>query len=172
MPTAAYIEMKGRQQGLMTTNSCSEDSIGTHHQQLHDQELIAHEISHVVTVPTDPLSGQPSGQRVHKPFTFTTPLCHAVPNMYSALSSGEQLEYLYVNFWRTASRGEEEKFFRIEIIDGTIVDMDLYMPHVLDPKSSDYTQLVKVSVAYAEIHWNHLIQGPKSEDKWIERKGH
>ncbi|NOE99355.1 type VI secretion system tube protein Hcp, partial [Vibrio cholerae] len=36
----------------------------------------------VVTVPTDPQSGQPSGQRVHKPFKFTVALNKAVPLLY------------------------------------------------------------------------------------------
>ncbi len=41
--------------------------------------MLVQEFSHVVTVPTDPQSGLPSGQRGHKPFRFTVELNKAVP---------------------------------------------------------------------------------------------
>ena len=56
---------------------------------------MAQEISHIVTVPTDTQSGQPSGQRVHKPFVFTCSLNKAVPLLYNALTIGITYNYTY-----------------------------------------------------------------------------
>jgi type VI secretion system secreted protein Hcp len=91
MPTPAFISIEGSNQGKITAGAFTEDSVGNVYVEGHEDEIIAQAISHIVTVPTDPQSGQPSGQRVHKAFKFTCSLNKAVPLMYNALASGEML---------------------------------------------------------------------------------
>lgn len=69
------------------------------------------EIEHKVTTPTDPQSGQPSGQRVHKPFIFTCALNKAVPLLYRALATGEMLPEVKTDWYRTSTDGKQEHFF-------------------------------------------------------------
>ncbi len=71
MSSPVYIKIEGATQGLITSGASTEDSIGNRYQAGHEDEIMAQEIIHTVTVPTDTQSGQPSGQRVHKPFIFT-----------------------------------------------------------------------------------------------------
>ncbi|CSC58544.1 Hemolysin co-regulated protein [Vibrio cholerae] len=87
MPTPCYISIEGQTQGLITAGACTADSIGDSFVEGHEDEMLVQQFDHVVTVPTDPQSGQPSGQRVHKPFKFTVALNKAVPLLYNALSS-------------------------------------------------------------------------------------
>ncbi|WP_429169263.1 type VI secretion system tube protein TssD, partial [Aeromonas rivipollensis] len=91
MPTPCYISIEGKTQGNITAGAFTSDSVGNIFVQGHEDEMLVQEFNHQVTVPTDPQSGQPAGQRVHKPFKFTVALNKAVPLMYNALASGEML---------------------------------------------------------------------------------
>ncbi|WP_139657974.1 type VI secretion system tube protein TssD, partial [Pseudomonas shirazica] len=84
------------------------------------------------TTPTDPQSGQPSGPRVHKPFKFTSSLNKATPLMYQALATGEKLEIVEVNWYRTSSEGKQEHFFSTTLEDATIVSINTVLPHAQD----------------------------------------
>ena len=71
MPTPAYLEIEGSTQGAITENAFSEDSVGNIYQEGHENEILVQAYEHVVTVPTDVQSGQPTGQRMHKPMSIT-----------------------------------------------------------------------------------------------------
>ena len=79
MPTPAYIKIEGKTQGNITAGAFTSDSVGNVFVEGHEDEILVQEIKHQVTVPTDPQSGQPAGQRVHKPFVFTSSLNKATP---------------------------------------------------------------------------------------------
>ncbi len=107
MPTPCYISIEGQTQGLITAGACTADSIGDSFVEGHEDEMLVQQFDHVVTVPTDPQSGQPSGQRVHKPFKFTVALNKAVPLLYNALSSGEKLKTVELKWYRTLSKANK-----------------------------------------------------------------
>ncbi len=79
MPTPAYISITGKTQGNITKGATTADSVGNVFVEGHEDQILVQEIEHRVTTPTDPQSGQPSGQRVHKPYVFTCALNKAVP---------------------------------------------------------------------------------------------
>ena len=70
MPTPCYISIEGKTQGNITAGAFTPESVGNIYVQGHEDQMLVQEFSHIVTVPTDPQSGQPSGQRAHKPFHF------------------------------------------------------------------------------------------------------
>ena len=74
MPTPCYISITGQTQGNITAGAFTADSVGNIYVQGHEDEMLVQEFLHNVTVPTDPQSGQPAGQRAHKPFIFTVAL--------------------------------------------------------------------------------------------------
>jgi type VI secretion system secreted protein Hcp len=114
-----------------------------------------------VTVPIDPQSGQPAGQRVHKPFKFTVALNKAVPLMYNSLASGEMLPKVALKWFRISVEGKQEHFFSTVLTDATIVDIDCQ-----DPAKSDFTQLIQVSLVYRKIDWEHTVAGTSGSDDW------
>lgn len=71
MPAPCYISIEGKTQGNITAGVFTSDSVGNIYVQGHEDQMLVHTFNHVVTVPTDPQSGQPSGPRVHKSFKFT-----------------------------------------------------------------------------------------------------
>ncbi|MDG2918490.1 Hcp family type VI secretion system effector [Bisgaard Taxon 10/6] len=166
MPTPAFISIEGSNQGNITAGAFTEDSVGNVYVEGHEDEIMAQAISHVVTVPTDPQSGQPSGQRVHQAFKFTCSLNKAVPLMYNALASGEMLPKVEITWFRTSIDGRQEEFFSTVLEDAVIVDMNLVMPNAQDPKNAPYTQLLEVSMSYRKINWDHTISGTSGSDDW------
>ena len=88
MPTPCYISIEGQTQGNITAGAFTSDSVGNIYVEGHEDEVLVQEFSHVVTVPTDPQSGQPSGQRVHKPLMITKVFDKSSPLIFNALTSG------------------------------------------------------------------------------------
>ncbi|MBH3409393.1 MULTISPECIES: Hcp family type VI secretion system effector [Pseudomonas] len=166
MPTPAYIVIEGSTQGLITANAFTEDSVGNVYVEGHENEILIQEIKHRVTVPTDPQSGQPAGQRVHKPFTFTCSLNKAVPLLYQALVTGEVLTMTTVRWYRTSAAGMQEHFFTTELVDAIIVDINTVLPHAQNQENANYTQLVEVSMSYRKISWEHKVSATSASDDW------
>ena len=71
MPTPAYMSIEGNTQGLITAGAFTADSVGNIYQEGHEDEVLVNAFEHRVTVPCDVQSGQPTGQRVHKPVIIT-----------------------------------------------------------------------------------------------------
>ncbi len=168
MSQPVYIKVKGSTQGLISSGASTEASIGNRYQSGHEDEIMAQEVSHIVTVPVDPQSGQPSGQRVHKPFSFTTSLNKAVPLLYNALTQGERLPEVEIHWYRTSTSGGAEHFFTTKLEDATITDITLLSPNSQDKQNSDKTELFKVSMNYRKIVWEHVAAGTSGSDDWRE----
>ena len=166
MPTPAYIKIEGKTQGNITAGAFTSDSVGNVFVEGHEDEILVQEIKHQVTVPTDPQSGQPAGQRVHKPFIFTSSLNKATPLMYQALASGEMLPVVEVNWYRTSVEGKQEHFFTTKLEDATIVNINTTLPHAQNQKNADYTQLIEVAMSYRKISWTHVTAGTEGSDDW------
>jgi len=166
MPTPAYIAIEGKTQGNITQGAFTADSVGNVFVEGHEDEILVQEIKHTVAVPTDPQSGQPSGQRVHRPLKFTTALNKSVPLLYNALASGESLPTVTLKWYRTSIDGKQEHFFSTLLEDATIVNIDTVMPHAQDSHKADITQLIEVSLAYRKITWEHTVAGTSGSDDW------
>jgi len=166
MPTPCYISIEGATQGNITQGAFTADSVGNIYVEGHEDQILVQEVDHTVTVPTDPQSGQPAGQRVHKAFAFTCGLNKAVPLLYNSLTSGEMLPTVELHWYRTSIEGKQEHFFTTKFEDATIVDIVTVLPHAQNPENSDYTQLIKVSLAYRKITWEHVTAGTSGSDDW------
>ena len=166
MAQPAYIKIEGSTQGLISSGASTQESIGNRYQAGHEDEIMAQEISHIVTVPTDTQRGQPSGQRVHKPFSFTCSLNKAVPLLYNALTKGERLPRVEVHWFRTSSDGGAEHYFTTILEDAIITDIALVMPNAQDRSNNDKTELFTVSLNYRKVVWEHIAAGTSGSDDW------
>ncbi|NIF29000.1 Hcp family type VI secretion system effector [Pantoea sp. Tr-811] len=166
MPTPAYIKIQGQTQGNITAGAFTSDSVGNVFVEGHEDEILVQEIKHQIKTPTDPQSGQPAGQRVHKPFIFTSALNKATPLMYQALASGEMLPTVEVNWYRTSVEGKQEHFFTTKLEDATIVDINTVLPHAQNQDNANYTQMIEVAMSYRKISWTHVVAGTEGSDDW------
>ncbi|ABV15413.1 hypothetical protein CKO_04357 [Citrobacter koseri ATCC BAA-895] len=71
-----------------------------------------------------------------------------------------------LHWYRTSVEGKQEHFFTTRLTDSTIVDIDCTMPHCQDDTKREFTQLVKVSLAYRKIEWEHVSAGTSGADDW------
>ncbi len=166
MPTPAYMTIEGELQGLITSGTFTEESVGNVYQEGHEDQILVEAYDHNVTLPRDPQSGQPSGQRVHGAIEITKVFDKASPLLYAALTSGERLTTCKIDWFRTSASGTQEHYFTIELEDAIIVDIHASMPNCQDPGQAHFTHLEKVSFTYRKITWTHEVSGTSGHDDW------
>ncbi|MEM8985881.1 MAG: Hcp family type VI secretion system effector [Pseudomonadota bacterium] len=166
MPTPGYMTIEGATQGDITAGAFTDDSVGNIWQEGHEDEILVQAFKHNLIIPRDPQSGQPSGQRVHQPFTITKVFDKSSPLLYNALCSGENLTKVELKWFRTSSAGTQEHYFTHILEDARIVDIQAYMPNAQDPAMASFTHLEDVSLSYRKITWTHEIAGTSGSDDW------
>jgi type VI secretion system secreted protein Hcp len=166
MPTPAYASIEGVTQGLMTAGTFTQDSVGNIYQEGHEDECLVQAVKHDIVIPTDPQSGQPSGQRVHKPIILTKIFDKSSPLLYNALCSGERLTNVTLKWYRTSSAGTQEHYFTHVFEDAVIVGIHTWMPNCQDPAMAHFTHLEDVWINYRRITWTHEVGGTSATDDW------
>ncbi|WP_282283737.1 Hcp family type VI secretion system effector [Pseudomonas sp. PS02302] len=169
MPTPAYLSLEGTKQGLITAGTFTEDSVGNIFQEGHEDQILVQAFNHQVIIPRDPQSGQPTGQRVHKPLMITKVFDKASPLIFNALTSGERLGKCRLEWYRTSATGTQEHYFTIELEDAIIVDVQSRMPNCQDPSMAHFTHLEDVYFTYRKIVWTHEVSGTSGtsgSDDW------
>lgn len=163
MPSPAYMSIKGKNQGLITQDCSTADSIGVGHQPLHKDEAIIQSFSHVLTLPTDSQSGQPSGMRQHGQFVVHKDIDRSSPLLANALASGEMMENVKIRLYRTSVEGFQENYYTIDLTDAMIVGITSGMPSA---RSSSGVPFESVSFSYRAIAWTHKNSGTSGSDDW------
>ncbi|MDU6890729.1 MAG: Hcp family type VI secretion system effector, partial [Pseudomonas aeruginosa] len=149
MATPAYMSITGTKQGLITAGAFTEDSVGNTYQEGHE-----------------PQSGQPTGQRVHKPVVITKVFDKASPLLLAALTSGERLTKVEIQWYRTSAAGTQEHYYTTVLEDAIIVDIKDYMHNCQDPGNAHFTHLEDVHFTYRKITWTHEVSGTSGSDDW------
>ena len=169
MPTPAYLSIKGKSQGNITSGTFTSDSVGNIYQEGHEDEILVQAFHHDVTVPTDPQSGQPTGQRVHRPLVITKVFDKCSPLLYRALCTGELLTECVMKFYRTSAEGSQQHYFTITLNDAIITSIKPHMPNCQDPSQAHFTHLEDVSFSYLKITWTHVVGSTEHMDSWRSR---
>lgn len=165
MPIPAYLSITGVKQGLITAGTFTQDSVGSSYQEGHEDQILVQAFSHQVIIPRDPQSGQPTGQRVHKPLMISKVFDKSSPLLFSALTSGEEVT-CRLEWFRTSSAGAQEHYFTIELEGATLVDIQSRMPSCQDPNNAHFTHLEDVHFTYRKIVWTHEVSGTSGSDDW------
>lgn len=166
MPTPAYMRIEGEKQGLITAGTFTEDSVGNIFQEGHEDEVMVEAFEHQVVLPRDPQSGQPTGQRVHKPVKITKVFDKCSPLIYNSLTSGERLPTVQIKWYRTSATGSQEHYFTTTLTDAIVVDVTAKMPNCQDPGQAHFTHLEDVFMTYRKIDWTHEVSGTSGGDDW------
>jgi type VI secretion system effector, Hcp1 family len=166
MATPAYMSITGTKQGLITAGAFTADSVGNTYQEGHEDQVMVQGFQHEVIIPRDPQSGQPTGQRVHKPVVITKVFDKASPLLLAALTSGERLTKIEIQWYRTSAAGTQEHYYTTTLEDAIIVDIKDYMHNCQDPANSHFTHLEDVHFTYRKITWTHEVSGTSGSDDW------
>lgn len=166
MPTPAYMSITGEKQGNITEDANSAKSIGNTWQSDHINEFLVQQLEHIITVPRDPQSGQPTGQRVHKPFTVTKVLDRCSPLLFNALVTGEKLPECVIRFFRTSVEGKQEHYYTITMTDALLVDIETRMVHCQDEITASRVVEEILQFTYLKIDVCHVVCGVSGSDDW------
>lgn len=166
MATPAYMSVTGEKQGLITAGAFTADSVGNIYQEGHEDQVMVQAFSHQVIIPRDPQSGQPTGQRVHKALCITKVFDKSSPLLLSALTSGEKMSEVTIEWYRTSASGTQELYYTTKLEDAIIVEIKDYMHNCQDPANSHFTHLEDVHFTYRKITWTHEVSGTSGSDDW------
>lgn len=166
MPTASYLSITGQTQGNITKGAFTKKSVGNVYVEGHEDQVLVQAIAHDVHVPINKQSGQPSGQRVHEPLIINSHFNKSVPLLYNALTTGELLNEVCLQWYRTSIEGRQEAFFTTRLIDAIIVAISCHMPNCQSPKGKIYTPFIEVAFSYRKIEWEHIMSGTAGADDW------
>ena len=169
MNNPIFMSIEGSTQGAITEGAYSKDSIGNSFQDGHEGEAVVKGFEHNITIPRDPLSGQPSGQRVHNPMIVTKLFDKSSPLLYNALVNGETLTKVELKMWRINYEGKPEHFMTTTMEDAVIVDIQTETNLEGGEVVTQVAPFEKISFAYRKISWRHEISSTSGEDDW--RKG-
>ncbi len=166
MPQPCYLKIIGKNQGFITRNASSTDSIGDSFVESHIDEIMVQSVKHVVITPTDRQSGQPSGQRVHGPLKITCEITSALPLLYNALCQGETLDEVSLDWYRMSTSGHQEKFFNTSLTNARLSKIQLLLPDSRDEKAKNINQFVNLFFNYRKIEWAHIGANTHGSDDW------
>jgi type VI secretion system secreted protein Hcp len=158
--------VQGETQGLITAGNYTAASVGNNWQQGHEDEAIIQAFEHIVTLPRDPQTGQPTGQRVHKPFKVVKVFDKCSPLLFNALTTGEKLPKVEIRYYRTSEQGQQEHYFTITLEDAIITNIFDWMPHCQDPAQSHLTHMEEVEFTYRKIIKTHEVASTSGSDDW------
>lgn len=127
-------------------------------------------MEHKIEIPRNIHDGLPSGSRIHQPLMIEKNIDKSSPKLYQALTSGEQLTEVILDYWRITPEGKEEKYFTIKLETAIIVNMETFYPETFVPENEVYRHMEKVAFTYEKIIWTWQPDGIEAEDNWKEPK--
>lgn len=165
MAMPAYMSIIGKTQKEISKEASGEASLGQSFQTDYVDRIQVIAFEHSITVPRDPLSGSPTGKRVHNAMRVTKRFDKASPLLMQALAKTEILEKVSLECYRPSNNGEQ-LYYEIILEDATIVEIRDVMPDCLEADRGHRTHLEEVSFAYKKIIWKHQIAGTEAQDDW------
>ena len=157
MPMTGYLTLEGKNQGKIE-GDCTQKG--------REKTILVYAIDHGVEIPRDTLTGLPTGQRIHKPFTATKHVDPASPLLYQACTSGEQMKKWQLDYYHINEKGQEELYFQVSLENAIIVGIHHYKPMAFLEDNKPYQDMEEVSFTYGKITWSHKTANKEAEDDW------
>lgn len=130
-----------------------------------NEKFTVYKIDHKVELPVDPQTGQPTGNRIHGPFSITIPKCAGGVEVKKAMCSAEP-EKLEVVISHFNPQKTTEIYYEITLTDAIVCKIEDATYDTLDPKYTKYPDLEKVSFTYSKIKWTDKVDNKEHEDSW------
>jgi len=157
MSMPSHLSLTGKNQGKIEGSCDIKGREGT---------ILVYALDHHIEIPRDTHSGLPTGKRVHLPMTVTKEIDKSSPKLYQALTSGEQLSEVVLDFYRISPTGTEEKYFTSKLENAIIVSIEAFYPETFIPANEPYKHMEKVSFTYEKVIWTWQPDGIEAEDSW------
>jgi type VI secretion system secreted protein Hcp len=117
--------------------------------------------------PIDPASGDATGKRQHKPFTFTKEQDKSTPVLLTALATNEVLTEAVFRFWSPSpTTGTEVQDMTYTFKNAHIVGIAIEMANIRDPALMKYAPYERVSLTYDAVDVVWTQGGITFQDSW------
>jgi len=161
MPMPCYLSLEGQKQGKIE-GSCKING--------HEGKILVQAGEHIIEIPRSPQTGLPTGKRIHGPITLTKEIDKSSPKLYQALTSGEQMKSVVLEFYRISPTGTEEKYYTVKLENAIITSLRSWTPNCLVPTNGRLGHMEDISFSYEKITWVYELDGIESEDNWLAPK--
>lgn len=161
MPMPCYLTLEGQNQGKI------EGSVKV---KGHEGKIMIQAVEHTVEIPKSPQTGLPTGKRVHGPATFTKEIDKSSPKLFQALTSGEQMKHVTLEYYRISPKGTEEKYYTVKLENAILTSLRAWTPNCLDAANKQMGHMEDVAFTYEKITWTFDPDGIEAEDSWLAPK--
>jgi type VI secretion system secreted protein Hcp len=156
-----YLTLEGQNQGKI------EGSVKV---KGHEGKIMIQAVEHTVEIPKSPQTGLPTGKRVHGPATFTKEIDKSSPKLFQALTSGEQMKTVTLEYYRISPKGTEEKYYTVKLENAILTSLRSWTPNCLDAANKQMGHMEDVAFTYEKITWTFDPDGIEAEDSWLAPK--
>ncbi len=155
-----HLSITGETQGNISEGAC--EIIGR------EDTILCQALEHEVSIPRNLQNGLPTGKRVHGVLKITKVFDKSSPKLYQALTTGERLDEVKLEFRRiNPTTGNEEHYFTIKLANAITVSVRPWVPNALDPEQTTLTHMEDVSFTYQDIVWTWEIDGIEAQDSFL-----
>lgn len=127
-----------------------------------------HAFNHSMYIPTDQLSGSPTGQRRHNPAIFRVALGKHSPKVMLACATGETIKKVEAVFVRINEKGQEEVYLKIKLENAIIIKVEHQKPFILDNDQKNWVDLEDISMTFAKIEMEAVKDNVIAVDSWLD----
>lgn len=126
-------------------------------------------IEHILIQSFDPVTGFPDDRLpTFGPLTVVKHIDKATPGLHKALTTGEKIEEVTLDFYRIdPSTRAETKYYVISLVDARVTSIELFMPMTFLPQNESFGHMEKVSFVYRSVQWewipDDIIDTPPDE---------
>ena len=162
MPLTAHLYITGKVQGEIK-GSC--DMAGR------EDSILVLAFNHEVMISTSTNANYVKssyGKRVHGPLSVVKEFDRSTPMLYQALTRGEPLKEVKLQWYAINPKGEQENFYTITLENAMIISIKSLMPHVWERELENRKPTEEVSFNYQKITWSWVADGIESEDAWLQ----
>ena len=161
MPMPCYLILEGQNQGKIE---------GSAKVQGHEGKILVQAVDHTIEIPKSPQTGLPTGKRVHCPMIVTKEIDKSSPKLFQALTSGEQMEDVTLEFYRISPKGTEEKILHGEAVQRDPDQHPTWTPNCLDSDNRQMGHMEDIAFTYEKITWTFDLDGIKARIPGRRRK--
>lgn len=156
MALPGYMKITGENQGFIESECDLEGREGY---------IVVQGAEHSVKLPTDH-RGLPNGRRVHMPITIIKEVDRTSPMLYQALSDGELLTDVVIDWYQLDGAGMEEIYYRQTLKNAQITGIEFDVEHQSQVANARLGHMEKVSLIYDSILWTYELDGIEYEDSF------
>ncbi|APG19802.1 type VI secretion protein [Kosakonia radicincitans] len=161
MPMPGYLVVQGETQGKIEGSSEIKG---------HEGKILVQAVTHTIEIPKSPQTGLPTGKRVHGPMVISKEIDKASPKLFQALTSGEQLSSVILEYYRISPQGQEEIYYTVKLERAIVTYIRDYTPMCLLPENEKMGHMEEVAFTYEKITWTFTPTGVEAEDSWLAPK--